>query len=479
VAAEGALLGRVRVASVSRDTVKLRRGSVAARLFLGAIFGGSILFEAGTADHLMDFGTYLHRGIGSWTGLPILLAPIELLIVIALIAAIVSEAMAPSYPTNGPRALAARLRGGWPVALFSVALVVGLLRGALGGGNMYFGMWEVRYLLYVPACYIIARAALRTPEHVAGLLRVGLAAAALFAIEGAYRRLALIDTGQLGVISEFAYEHEDALFLVVFVLLSLSAFVFGAFRRVRVLGMLLTPLMLFTLLATERRAGIIVLLVGIIVIALITLIVKRKAFILAALPVVMIAGLYLGAFWNASGVLGQPARAIKSLYAPDARDAQSNLYRLLETINIDVTIHSDPLLGVGFGRQFIMATSLPDLSGWWPFFRYETHNNILWIWLKTGALGYMLFWVMIGGALSRAAFAAKRLLDPTLRCAALFCLVAIVGTVVLAYVDLGLVSGRVTVLLGTALGILGVVERIDRTSPRPVLAPVRPMTVLR
>jgi hypothetical protein len=35
------------------------------------------------------------------------------------------------------------------------------------------------------------------------------------------------------------------------------------------------------------------------------------------------------------------------------------------------------------------------------------------------------------------------------------------------------------VLLGTALGILGVVERIDRTSPRPVLAPVRPMTVLR
>jgi len=152
---------------------------------------------------------------------------------------------------------------------------------------------------------------------------------------------------------------------------------------------------------------------------------------------------------------------------------------VLETINIDVTIHSDPLMGVGFGRQFIMATALPDLSSWWPFFYYETHNNILWIWLKTGAIGYILFWVMIGGALSRAAFAAKRLLDPTLRCAALFCLVAIVGTVVFAYVDLGLVSGRVTVLLGTALGILGVIERIDRTSPRPVLVPVRQVKVLR
>jgi hypothetical protein len=411
--------------------------------------------------------------------LPLFLTPIEILIGVAAAAALISEAMAPSYPTHGPRELAARLRGGWPVVLFGIALVLGMLRGAVGGGDMYIGMWEVRYLLYIPACYLIARAALRTPAHVAGLLRVGLGAATIFAIEGAYRRVALIDTGQLGVISEFAYEHEDALFLVVFVLLSLSAFVFGAFRRVRVLGMLATPLILFTLLATERRAGIIVLLVGIIVIALTTLVVQRKAFMIAALPVVMITGLYLGAFWNASGVLGQPARAIKSLYAPDARDAQSNLYRVLETINIDVTIHSDPVLGVGFGRQFIMATSLPDLSAWWPFFRYETHNNILWVWLKTGAIGYILFWVMIGGALSRAAFAAKRLLDPTLRCAALFCLVAIVGTVVFAYVDLGLVSGRVTVLLGTALGILAVVERIDRTSPRPVLTRVRVATVLR
>lgn len=477
--AEGVLLGRVRVARVPRDVAKLQRGSVVARLLLGAVFGGAILFEASTADRLLEFGTYVHRGIGSWTGLPFFVTPVELLIIVAVLAALMSEAMAPSYPTIGPRELAARLRGGWPVLLFSIALVLGVLRGALGSGDIYIGMWELRYLLYVPACYLIARAALRTPKHVAGLLRVGLVAATLFAAEGAYRRLALIDTGHLGVISEFAYEHEDALFLAVFVLLNLSAFVFGAFRRVRVLGMLLTPLILFTLLATERRAGVIVLLVGIIVIALTTLVVRRKAFILAAVPVVMFTGLYLGAFWNASGVLGQPARAIKSLYAPDVRDAQSNFYRTLETINLDVTIHSDPLLGVGFGRQFIMAASLPDLSAWWPFFRYETHNNILWIWLKTGAIGYILFWVMIGGALSRAAFAAKRLLDPTLRCAALFCLVAIVGTVVFAYVDLGLVSGRVTVLLGTALGILGVVERIDRTSPRPVLVPARPLTVFR
>jgi O-antigen ligase/polysaccharide polymerase Wzy-like membrane protein len=255
----------------------------------------------------------------------------------------------------------------------------------------------------------------------------------------------------------------------VFTQLILAAYVFGAFRRVRFIGLALTPLLLYTMLATERRAGIIVFLVGILVIALTTMVVRHKAFFISVLPVVAITVLYLGAFWNASGIVGQPARAIKSLYAPDPRDAASNLYRILETINITATIHSDPVLGIGFGREFLMAVSLPDLS-WWPFWHFETHNNILWVWMKTGVIGYILFWILVGGAISRAAFAAKRLSDPTLRCAALFCLVSIVGTVVFAYVDLGLVSGRVTMLFGTALGILAVVERIDKTTTRQLAA---------
>jgi len=80
VTAEGVLLGRVRVARAPRDAVKLQGGSLVARLTLGAVFGTAILFEASTADKLLDFGTYLHRGIGSWTGLPFFLTPVRCLI---------------------------------------------------------------------------------------------------------------------------------------------------------------------------------------------------------------------------------------------------------------------------------------------------------------------------------------------------------------------------------------------------------------
>lgn len=462
--ADALLLGRTNVRAKSRvDDL----GGFA-RFILGFVLAGVVMLEASPAGTAPELGTYLHRGIGSWTGLPIILSPLELLLLLGLIGTAVAEAIRPPGDRVAPSDLALRLRGGWPILLFTFTLVFGFARGVFADGDPYVGLWELRYLLYVPACYLIARAGLRKPEHIAGLLRVGLAAAVVFAAEGAYRRIALIDTHQLVVIPEFAFEHEDVLFLSAFTLLLLASFVFGALKHVRMLGLLVTPLLLYTLLATERRAGIIVLLIGLLVIALTTLFVRRRAFFLAAAPVLTIAVLYLGLFWNASGVLGQPARAIKSLYEPDPRDAQSNLYRLLENFDIEQTIHSDPILGVGFGRPFLMVASLPDIS-WWPFWHFETHNNVLWVWMKTGLIGYVLFWVMMGGAISRAAYAAKRLNDPTLRCAALFCLCAIVGTLVFAYVDLGLVSGRVTVLLGTSLGILAVVERIDANSARPEL----------
>jgi hypothetical protein len=344
---------------------------------------------------------------------------------------------------------------------FSIALLVGLLRGAVGDGDVYIGLWELRYLLYVPACYAIARSALRSTAHVAHLLRVGLAAAMLLALEGAYRRVVLIDSGSLGVIPEFAYEHETALFLAMFVLFTFGVYVFRAFGRVRWLAIVFTPLLLYTLFATERRAGVVVLLIGLVVVAVTVFWVNRPAFFVTALPVLAATALYVVLFWNTTGLLGQPARAIRSLYEPDARDAASNFYRMLETHNISVTIQSDPILGVGFGRPFIMAAPLPDLS-WWPFWRYETHNNVLWVWLKTGIAGYLLFWFLVGSAITRAAHAAKRLTDAYARSAALFGLVAVIGTVVYAYVDLGLVSGRVTVFLGTMLGVLAVLERLDR-----------------
>jgi uncharacterized protein YjeT (DUF2065 family) len=76
--------------------------------------------------------------------------------------------------------------------------------------------------------------------------------------------------------------------------------------------------------------------------------------------------------------------------------------------------------------------------------------------------------LLMGSAISRAAYAARRLVDPALRTAGLFCLLSVVGVIVFAWVDLGLVSGRVTVFLGTVLGLVSVLPAVDGARPKRV-----------
>jgi hypothetical protein len=174
----------------------------------------------------------------------------------------------------------------------------------------------------------------------------------------------------------------------------------------------------------------------------------------------MLAGaVYLPIFWNASGMLAQPARAIRSISDPDPRDAASNLSRDLEKVNIRATLRAYPLTGVGFGQPFLQVVAIPDIS-FFPFWNFEPHHNLFWIWFKTGLLGYVMFWMLIGTSLMRAAHLAKTLPDADLKVAALLVISGIVATLTFCYVDLGLTMGRVTILLGTLFGLVAVLDQI-------------------
>ncbi|HEX2513505.1 MAG TPA: O-antigen ligase family protein [Chloroflexota bacterium] len=427
------------------------------RVGLYFAFAMVLLFEAGNADKMMEPGAYFHGGLSSTLGLPGLIAsPLELLLLLTLGFWITRSAAQRKLDFRGGHL-------GWTMFAFFVCLVLGLLRGVLGGGDFNIALWEARFLFYMVACYYLASNTIRPPAHLRQLLAVTLVAATVWAVEGVYRRVALIDTGLLGVVPEFAFSHEVVVFLGCLILLVVAQQVFGAPLWQRLFGLAALPVALFTLLATERRAGYISVMVAFLALSLVFLVARRRAFFLIAVPVLLAGAIYLPLFWNNTSMIGQPARAVRSLREPDPRDAASNLYRVLEKINVQTTIRANPLLGVGFGRPFLFVVGLPDLS-WWPFWRYEPHHNILWIWLKTGAPGFIAFFTLMGTALARAAYAVRRERAPEARVFALLAISGIICSLVFSYVDLGFTSGRITVLVGTLLGGLAV---LDRVTARP------------
>jgi hypothetical protein len=350
------------------------------------------------------------------------------------------------------------------VLLFAVALGAGFVRGAAAGGDLYIAFWEFRALILVVVCYVAATNLIRTRQHLRALLAILLLAPSLFALEGAYRRIFLVDTGFIG--GDLVFDHDDPIFLGTMLLIVLAQQLFGGPRWQRWAGLALMPLALFTLFASERRAGLVGLVIALLGLLLVLFAIHRRTFFIVGGTVLFVAIVYLPLFWNASGVLAQPARAIRSIVDPNDRDAASNEYRVREKINVGATIAANPLLGVGFGREFLFVVSLPAIKNW-AFLRYEPHANILWVWLKLGAPGFIIFWVLIGCAIARAAQLARALHDPDARTFAVVALGSIIIVLCYSYVDTGLVSSRITLLLGVILGTLAVLDRLIDPAPAP------------
>lgn len=416
-------------------------------------FGLVSLFEIGGVDPLMEPGIYIHYGLQHTLGLSgVIISPLEMLLLLSLLVWLVQGITGSGLDFRGGQV-------GRLVLLFGLALVAGMVRGRISGGDMYIGFWEFRPLLYILVCYVLATNLVRTRLHVSLLTASGFIGMSLFAVEGAYRRLVLINTDIITAPMEVWYGHDTVVFIASLVVLVIAQQIFGAPAWQRTIGLLIVPVAIFTMLATERRAGQVSLIMAVLSIFFVLLFIRRKAFFLIAMPVLIAGAVYLPLFWNASGILAQPARAIRSISDPDPRDAASNLSRELEKVNIRATIQAFPILGVGFGQPFLQVVQIPDIS-FFPFWNFEPHHNLYWIWLKTGLPGYLVFWMLIGMTLVRAAHLTKTLRTRDLQVFALLALTGIVSTLTFCYVDLGLTMGRITVYLGILFGVVAILDQI-------------------
>jgi O-antigen ligase len=125
---------------------------------------------------------------------------------------------------------------------------------------------------------------------------------------------------------------------------------------------------------------------------------QKRLMVYLIVAAAICAGAYLGVFWNRSGGIAEPAQAVKSVIEPDQRDYASNLYRDQENENLRYTIGFSPIIGIGFGRPFAVINQMVDLTNIWSLQHYMPHNNILWLWMRMGIVGFVIFWVTAGVA---------------------------------------------------------------------------------
>jgi O-antigen ligase len=342
---------------------------------------------------------------------------------------------------------------GRPLLIFSGLVLLGLVRGLGSGGDLRIAMWEMRPLFYIVMMYLLVNTICRTPRELRILMWC--VAAAIF-VQTLLTVEYLVDR-DLGAISdlESLNEHGSTLGQNLLLLLALASLSFrgvGAWQRI-LLSVACVPTM-YVYVISQRRAGVVTLGVALVLLAIVLFWRQRKTFWKVVPIAALVATGYVGAFWNAQGQIAFPAQAVKTVIAPgelSAEDEQSDLYRIAENINLYWTIQASPYRGLGFGQAFYRPFPLPDISSF-TFNAYMPHNSFLWIWIKTGFLGFATIVYVLGRAVMIGANETRRMRDGpdavVVACATFF--VVMYG--IYTYVDIGWDS-RNMVLLGLAFSI--------------------------
>ncbi len=362
------------------------------------------------------------------------------------------------------------LRGG-PIAgpIFVFIGIVGLMSAygvGRGGANINVLLWETRPLTYLPLMFILAANLIRTRNHVNVLMWLLAITLWLRGISGVVFVGTMLHWDTSGV--ERIGNHAMSIFFDSIFIMTIGAFLFRESRLKRLLLVLMIPPMLFSFFANQRRSSFIALGIGLLVIAIVIYIIRRRLFWRVVPAALLLSVLYLGAFWNVQGPAGFAAKSFRSVVGlADERDSQSNGYRDIENANIMFTIRLAPQ-GLGFGQKFFIAYQLPDISffDWWE---YITHNAVLYMWMKAGPWGFIAMLCMFGTALNTGARAIVTMPSGVLKNAALTFTIYLMMHFVYTYVDMAW-DTQSLIYVGMAMGVLSVLPQIA-AAPLPVQAP--------
>ncbi|MGD0834707.1 MAG: O-antigen ligase family protein [Candidatus Dormibacteria bacterium] len=401
--------------------------------------------------------TSLSSGFGA-SGL--VMSPIDIAVVLLLVVWLTRAATDRSLRL--PRTQVAATLGVL-VLLAGVALLRALAAGGTSADNTA-ALWEVRPWIYLGATFLFASQMIRSRRAVQAVLWAFVLGSGFKALQGVY-----IFLGTRNEIPrpEAILGHEESIFFSLFIILTLCLWVYRQRGWLRFTATALLPFVIIADVGNTRRDAFLILAAELLVMVILVyaaLPERRRLIRRVVATSLVVFALYLPVEWNGSGTLASVAVAVRSGIAPDARDAQSNGYRVAEDANLGVMIKQNPLLGTGFGVP-INYSSYPivDISNIDSMIAYVPHNGVLYVWMRMGILGEVALWMFVAAAILAGTRAARSpdklvsLIGTLTACTA-------VGWVIMGYTDMGFWWFRIAIAFGCLLGVLHAVTVMERSA---------------
>jgi hypothetical protein len=363
------------------------------------------------------------------------------------------------------------LKGGallGPLGLLMLCVLEGVARGLTSGGDSKIIVVEVRPFEYLFLAYLLAYNLITTKRQLKAFFWIVILSAGVKAVQGVYIVFFVLH-GHLSGQNEIM-AHEESFFFVALLLLVALFCLHHRERAQLYMALAILPFLVISLVANNRRADYVALLVGLAVAWVLVVVANRacrKRHLAAMTVCAVLASGYILGFANASGSFAAPARGIMATIHPsasDTRDASSNAYRVTEDEDLKVTAKQNPLLGWGFGKPYLQPVTLPNILSLDPYYLYIPHNTVYWILMRLGFFGYVAFWYLIAAAIIGGCLILRRLRDRYLQLIGIYVVAVVPMTVLLGYADYQLSFYRNIIYLGLLLGILMRLPALDAPS---------------
>jgi hypothetical protein len=346
------------------------------------------------------------------------------------------------------------------ICVLMAAVALGVAVGLAHHGDFKTSFTEVRPYFYLAMTFLLTSVLVKTKEAIRAMLWALVVTCGFKAALGVK---IFLSVRHLSPRPEAVLGHEDAWFFGVFIFLTVGLWLFEIKGALRTTATWLLPVVFLADLVNSRRTAWLLLGAGLIVLCAVGLacLPERRRFLVRLLIVTAaISVVYVPAYWNHTGTVAQPARAIRGFYRPDPRDASSNLYRKQENTNLKLNIKEAGPLGKGFGVPINYADPIADIKSVDPLISYIPHDGVLYIVMRMGVFGGAAFWSMIGIAIIMACrLARSRDRELALLGALVAC--STVAYVLEGYNDQGFFFYRIAFAMGCLLGMLYTARVLD------------------
>jgi hypothetical protein len=349
-------------------------------------------------------------------------------------------------------------RGRTPVAkvmaefmvVFLVAILFATANGLLRGGSPEIAIWQARPLLHLLILFVLFNAAFRGAADLRALGRLIVVAAILKASLATWVYYATtVSEKNVGT----ATSHGDSVLFAMACTMLIVHLMERTDRKRLVACLLFLPPILLGMKANTRRLVWVELVSALAVAYLLSpwRPWKRAAtrFGIAMIPVVL---LYAAIGWNSSSAIFAPLSTFRSISETN-RD-RSTFFRHVENWNLVVNMDDHPILGRGFGHEFVEFYKNDDIS-FFAQYKAEPHNQVLGLLLFGGFLAFNGIWLTFAVGVYLAARAYRAATVPEERAGAMCCIAAIIICLNQVYGDLGPYLTPYKVILALALVMAG------------------------